>query len=335
MEDSQQDITFYGHVRRAKHVSCVNRRVSSLEGKKVLEIRQLQVFLAVWKKKSFSKATQEVNLTQPTISGHIKSLENTIGTKLFDRSGRDVIPTKAGHILYPYAKKIIQLQKQAQKELALFQKGDQGNLEIGGSNIPGQYILPELVGKFKENHKDIKVNLKVSDTHRITEAISIGDIEIGIVGAILNYPDLKFNKFLDDELVLICPPKTNPISEDEIEIEKLKQLPFIVREAGSGTRTSTEKQLKKILGFSFSSFNIVAEFGSNEAIKQAVKAGIGCAIVSKRSIEDDVRFGRLRIISIKGVKLYREFYLVHHNSRTLSPLAEAFMKFLKDTIPST
>ncbi len=298
----------------------------------MLEIRQLQVFLAVWKKRSFSKATQEVNLTQPTISGHIKSLEDTIGTKLFDRSGREIIPTKAGQILYPYAKKIIQLQKQAQKELSLFQKGDQGNLEIGGSNIPGQYILPDIIGKFKKNHEKIKVNLKVSDTHTITEAICIGDIELGIVGASLNYPELKFDKCLDDELVLICSNKSNPISEEEVEIEKLKRLPFVVREAGSGTRVSTEKQLKKALGFSFSSFNIVAEFGSNEAIKQAVKAGIGCAIVSKRSIEDDVRFGRLRIISIKGVKLYREFYLVYHNSRTLSPLAEAFKEFLLKNI---
>jgi len=300
----------------------------------VLEIRQLQVFLAVWKKRSFSKASQEVNLTQPTISGHIKSLENTIGIKLFDRSGRDIIPTKAGQILYPYAKKIIQLQKQAQKELVLFQKGDQGNLELGGSNIPGQYILPDLVGKFKKKHEKIKVNLKVADTHSIVDAISSGDIEIGIVGAKLNYPELDFKKCLDDELVLICSTNSNPIpkEEHEIEIEQLKRLPFIVREVGSGTRVSTEKQIKKNLGFSFSSFNIVAEFGSNEAIKQAVKAGIGCAIVSKRSIEDDIHFGRLRALSIKGVKLYREFYLVNHNSRTLSPLAKAFREFLLHTI---
>ncbi len=293
----------------------------------MLEIRQLQVFLAVWKRRSFSKASQEVNLTQPTISGHIKSLEHTLGASLFDRSGREVIPTKAGEILFPYAKKIIQLQHQAEKDISLFQKGDKGTLELGSSNVPGQYILPQLISSFKQQHQNIKITLKVSDTPSITESVAAGYTELGIVDSRIHYSDISFEQCLSDEMVFACPANFMSSDAKEVTIRDIKKVPFLTREPGSGTRTILEKALKTT-GTSLSSFNIIAEIGSNEAIKQAIKNGMGCSILSKCSIAEDIDLGRIHALKVSGANLLLNFYLIKHNHRTISPLGLSFRDFI-------
>ncbi len=302
-----------------------------LNGDYKVDIRQLQVFMAVWETGSFSHAAQRVHLTQPTVSGHIRSLEDQVGTRLFDRNGRDVTPTKAGELLYPYARQILRLQTQATREISLFLGKEKGSLEIGGSNIPGQYILPVLVGHFKKNHPDIQLMLRIGDTASITAAVASGELELGIVGAVLQRKALSFKACFEDEMVLVVPPGHPLARKQEIPLADLKDEPFIVRERGSGTRFATECALEATGELGLHGLKIIAEMGSTEAIRQAVKAGLGCAIVSRRAVEDDLEHGLLFSPALKGVDLHRQFYLVWHHKRTLSPLAQAFMEFISKT----
>ena len=303
----------------------VPRVPDNLQGTCLMDIRQLQVFMAVWETGSFSKAALRIHLTQPTVSGHIRSLEDTLGTRLFDRSGGAVAPTRAGRLLYPYARQILRLRDQASRELSLFLGKERGTLEVGGSNIPGQYILPRLAGDFKRGHPGTRLVLRVGDTASVISDVASGDLELGMVGAVLERKDLRFEACFHDELVLVVPPGSPLAGRDGVSLEELRGEPFIMREKGSGTRYATESALERAGGpGAFCRLKVVAEMGSTEAVRQAAKAGLGCAIVSRRAIEDDLRHGMLFSPRLHGVDLTRQFYLLWHEKRTLSPLAAAF-----------
>lgn len=294
----------------------------------MIEIRHIQVFLAVWKNRSFSRAAQEVHLTQPTVSGHIQVLEETLGVRLFDRGGKEVTPTKAGEILYPFARQILRLNLQAEREIAMFLGQEKGSLDLGGSNIPGQYILPGLIGRFKAKRPSIRVILRISDTAAIAAAVASGELELGMVGAVVQKKSLRFEPCFDDEMVLIVSPGHRLADCKKVSINNLASEPFILREKGSGTRLASERALQAAGNLQLSDLQIVAEMGSTEAIRQAVRAGLGCSIVSRRAVKDDLEHGLLHAPVLEGVQLSRKFYLIWHNQRTLSPLAHAFRSFL-------
>lgn len=294
----------------------------------MLDIHHLKIFLAVWQEKGFSGASKTIYLTQPTVSGHIKALEETLGTRLFDRTGKAVLPTKAGELLYPYARRIIQLVTEAEEVMGTFVKGESGQLRIGGSNIPGQYILPGLIGRFNTTKKDINIVLRVSDTAGIVEMVTSGEIELGMAGAIVDQSELTFEPCMDDQMVLILPKGHRLCNVDEVDFNDVLAEPFITREKGSGSRLTAEKALMSAGWPSFDKLNIVAEMGSTEAMRQAIKAGLGLAIISRRAVEDEIRTGIFHAVRIKGVDLRRKFYLLWRKDRTLSPLALAFRGFI-------
>ncbi len=293
----------------------------------MIDIRQLQVFLAVWEHRSFSKAAKAIFLTQPTVSGHIKTLEESLGVRLFDRAGKQVLPTKAGEILYPYARRMLELSKEIVTEIDIFKGADTGTVRLAGSNIPGQYILPALIGEFKQKKPKIEVELRIGDSQAVTEMVIERKIDMGMVGAVFESENLTFQPTFKDQLVLISPPEEKLSRGESVKIDKLQRLPFIFREHGSGTRLVTERALKEI-GIEPSRLKIVAEMGSTEAVKQAVKAGMGCAIVSERAVRDEVEHGLLRQYSIEGLGLERLFYMVCDKQRTLSPTCNSLQQFI-------
>ncbi|MDL1959045.1 MAG: LysR family transcriptional regulator [Deltaproteobacteria bacterium] len=294
----------------------------------MIETRQLQVFLAVWENRSFSRAAHEVHLTQPTVSGHIRVLEENLDVRLFDRSGKEVTPTKAGELLYSFARQILRLNLQAEREIAKFLGQEKGSLDLGGSNIPGQYILPGVIGRFKADRPNIKVILRISDTAAIAAAVASGELELGMVGAVVRGKSLSFEPCFHDDMVLIVPPGHRLADCKKASIDDLASEPFVLREKGSGTRLASERALQAAGNLQLSDLQIVAEMGSTEAIRQAVRAGLGCSIVSLRAVKDDLEHGLLHAPVLEGVQLSRQFYLIWHNQRTLSPLAHAFRSFL-------
>lgn len=292
-----------------------------------MDLWRLQIFCRVVELKSFSKAAKVVYLSQPTVSSHIKDLENHFECKLVDRLGREAIPTKAGSLLYGYATKIIALKQEAENAMAEFQGKIKGRLTIGGSTIPAGYILPPLLGRFKEDYPEVVVTLVQGDTERIINDTLEGNVELGIVGAKSQEVQLVQKRIINDQMFLIVPQRHKWATKPHVMMNELIGEPFIMREIGSGTRKSIEQVLHKA-GYSLGALNVVAEMGSTEAIRQGIKAGVGVSILSECAVAEELTTGSLKKVKIKGLTFKRAFYLTFHRSRTQSPLCRTFIKFL-------
>ena len=291
-----------------------------------MDIRKLEVFCKVYELRSFSRAGDETYLSQPTVGGHIKSLEDHLGCRLFDRLGKEVVPTRAGDILYEHAVKIIQLREETERAISLFQGKLKGKLLVGGSTIPGDYILPALLGEFRETYPDVVTSLKVGDTKQIVDMVLDAEIEVGMVGARLEHPSVIYHVFQEDELILAAAYGNTFSQRAPLSLGDLTTIPFVLREYGSGTRITLEQALREF-SFGLKKFNVVAEMGSTQAVKEAVRAGMGLSILSRRAVEDEIRFNLLVEIPVKGLAIKRHFYLVTHRSRTMFPICQAFWNF--------
>jgi len=292
-----------------------------------MDLWQLYIFLKVIELKSFSKAGKAVHLSQPTISSHIKDLEDYLGCKLIDRLGKEAAPTKAGELLYSYAKKLIALKDETEAAMAEFQGAIKGNLKIGGSTIPGGYILPKIIGGFIKKYPGAKISLNISSTDEIIAHILSGDFELAVVGAQTTDKKIWQEKMIEDELCLIISPGHQWIGKKSVSAEELSNEPFIIREAGSGTMKSFFSHMET-KGLSRESLNITAEMGSTEAVKEGVKSGLGVSIISRIAAASEIASGSLSAIDIEGIKLSRSFYLTGHKERTPSPICRAFKEFM-------
>jgi DNA-binding transcriptional LysR family regulator len=292
-----------------------------------MDIHHLKVFASVYKHKSFSKAAEELNLTQPTVSDHIRSLEGELNCKLFDRLSRKILPTKEAGALIGRAQEIIDKTEGFKDILREFKKDLSGHLIIGASTIPGTYILPGLTASFRKKHPSVLFEIIVSDSREIINKVSEHEFLIGIAGAKLEAKQVHYEPFLDDELVAIA--------SDSFEVKKgigIKDLagyPLVMRERGSGTRREFEKILERE-GLDPHQLNIVGIFGSTDAIKQAVKEGMGISILSRRSVKGELKCGMLREVKIKDADMKRQFYIITHKKRTLPHLYKTFLDYLLD-----
>jgi DNA-binding transcriptional LysR family regulator len=293
-----------------------------------VDLWRLQVFCGVVEQSSFSKAAAVIRLSQPTVSSHVKDLEDHFSCKLVDRLGRTAAPTKAGQLLYDYAKQLLQLKEDTEKALAEFQGKMIGHLTIGGSTIPGGYILPALIGHFKRTYPDIFITLIQGDSADIVSDVSGGKVELGVVGTPARQPRLAEQRFMEDQMYLFVSAEHKWANEDSVSLEMLATEPFILREVGSGTRTSIEVALQNA-GHWLTDLNVVAEMGSTEAVRESIKSGVGISILSACAFEEDTRKGIVRGIPIEGISLLRSFYLITDKQRTQSPLCQAFIEFLK------
>jgi DNA-binding transcriptional LysR family regulator len=292
-----------------------------------LDLRQIEVFYYVARLGSFSKAAEALLLTQPTISGHIKALEDNISLVLFDRLGRGISLTRAGEVLYGYAKRLLATKTAALQALQELQGGVQGELVVGGSSIPGQYILPIVLGDFKRHYPGIIVLLRITDTMETLERIIHGDLELGLVGAHVPHPQVAYQPFVHDELVVAVPPGHPWAVQQQVALMALPTEPFIQRERGSGSRLVIERTLQQH-GLEPTCLRVTAEMGSTEAIKQGIKAGVGISIISRLALADELRARTLCAITVEEVAFRRSFYIIHHKVRAMAPLAQTFARFL-------
>lgn len=293
-----------------------------------MDLWQLKVFCKVIELKSFSKAGSAVYLSQPTVSSHIKDLEEGVGCKLIDRLPKEALPTRAGEILYGYAKKLLSLRDEAETALAEFQGTIRGRLMIGGSTIPGVYILPRTVGMYTRKYPDVKISLVIGDTGSIIHQILSGELELGVVGALSEDAGIEQEILFEDEMRLIVPASQRWSGKTEVTLDALQKEPFIIRESGSGTLKSIQRSFEQ-KGRSIRKLNVCAEMGSTEAVLQAIKAEAGVSILSTLAVSEDVREGRLRALKIRGVALQQRFYTTRLRKRTPSPLCKSFLEFLK------
>jgi DNA-binding transcriptional LysR family regulator len=293
------------------------------------DLRQLQIFQKVVELRSYSDAAKAVHLAQASVSERMASLERMIGMKLLDRVGREIVPTKAGELLYKEAIKHLELKRQTCMELEAFLGIRKGDIEIGGSTIPAEYILPGIIRRFREDYPDIIVRLRIGDSDEISQLVSKGMLEFGVVGSRVKARGLMYREIWKDELVLVVPPSHRWARRQAISPQELSQEPFIQRERGSGTRQMLEQRLLRAGSAGLDSFRVVSQLGSSTAVKEGIRNGLGVSILSRRAVVHEVEEGSLKIIPLEKISLQRSFYLIHDRGRTQSPLCRILFEFLQ------
>jgi len=293
-----------------------------------MDLWQLNIFCKVVELNGFSKAGNAIHLSQPTISSHIKDLENHFGCQLIDRLGKKAVPTKAGELLYQYARKLIALRDEIEAAMAEFHGRIKGRLVIGGSTIPGGYILPKYIGAFTKVYPEVTISLIIGDTDKIIQDVFSGSPEFGIVGAKTENKYISQEKLIEDEMRLIVTCDHKWAEKKHISPNLMFKEPFIVRERGSGTLKSIILSLKE-KGYSSENLNIIAELGSTEAVIQGIKNKVGISILSTIAVAEELKAGTLKALTIEELNLKRSFYLITHKQRSSSPLCKAFITFLK------
>ncbi len=294
------------------------------------DLRQLEAFCKVVELKSFSKAAKSVFLAQASVSERIATLENMVGTQLLDRLGRQVVPTKAGDLLYKHALRVLETKKTACLEMEAFLGMRQGEVHLGGSTIPGEYILPMVVGRFRETYPFISARLTISDTSAIEKQVADGKLELGVIGSKGFQKHISYQKLWQDELVVAVPAEHGLAKYKEVSLEALATEPFILREEGSGTLRITESYLENTGLNGVGSLDVVARFGSSTAVKEGIKAGLGISILSLRAIGTELKAGIIKALRVKDLRMSRWFYLITDDRRTASPQCKAMLNFLAE-----
>jgi DNA-binding transcriptional LysR family regulator len=293
-----------------------------------MDLWQLNIFVAVVENKSFSKASEAINLSQPTVSSHIKELEDYFKCRLLDRLGKITEPTKAGEILYQHAKKILSLKDETETAMHDFLGKTKGSLALGGSTIPSGYILPKIIGPFSKKFPEIHIEVFAGDTNQIIEEIKKGKIEVGIVGAKIEDPLIFQEEFVTDEMRLIVPSDHKWAKKTSVGFPELIKETLIAREKGSGTWQSILKSMDRA-GFDPKTLNAPVTMGNTVSVIQAILHHVGISILSTIAVQDDIDKGRLKALSVQGLDLNRFFYLTTSTKRALSPISKKFIEFAR------
>jgi DNA-binding transcriptional LysR family regulator len=292
-----------------------------------MDLHKLAVYCKVIELKSFTRAAEAMLLSQPTISEHIRALEQEVGQRLINRLGREIKASEAGNILYGYARKMLRLQQEALEALGHYSGNLAGRMAIGAGTIPGAYILPKKIGAFKKSYPDITIILRIAGSRTIANEILSGELEMGILGAQWRENGLTWQEIFNDELILAVAADHPWAKQPQITLQQLTTEPFLMRDHSSGTRRALGRILEQH-GLNPSHLNVVAEMGTTEAIRQSIKASIGISILSSQAVKDDIAHGSLVQVAIEGVKMIRPFYMVTRKNQTLSPLCTAFIDTL-------
>lgn len=292
-----------------------------------MDIRKIEAFTKVYEHSSFSRAGKALYLSQPTISAHVASLEQELGVLLFDRIGRTVVPTKAGEILYMHALRIFDAADLALSEIHTLQERFTGRLDIGGSTIPANYILPERLASFWKMFPEVVLDLRVGDSEEIITAVRDNILMIGIVGGVLNTPELVYEPMFQDTLVLVMTPE---LQQRIVRCDTdtfLRSLPWVMREEGSGTRLAMASGLAR-LGIDVRALKATITVRNASVMSRCIQSGMGAAVTSSLTVQDSLDDGRLVAVNVPGLRLERCFYIVHNKRRTLFPAAVKLIEFL-------
>jgi len=294
-----------------------------------MDTRQLQAFCAVVERESFSQAAERLGVTQPAVSLQVRALEERLGRKLLDRSGRRVEPTEAGLVLYRSAQGVLAAEEQMLVELAEDDSGAlHGRLAIGASTGPGAHLVPLLLCEFARSHPDLHVALSIADTDAVIDRVAERELELGVVGALRRHRSLEFEPLARDEIVLAVPPG-HPFAGREVSLEELKGETLVVMQEGAGVRHVIEDELRRA-GLRVRELESRLELGLPESVKSAVTGGFGVAFISRTGIEAEVAAGTLATARVAGVEPARQIYVVRPRGRTLTRAAGGFLAFARE-----
>jgi DNA-binding transcriptional LysR family regulator len=290
-----------------------------------MTFRQVEVFLAVVREGSFNQAAGRVHLSQPTLSEHVAELERELGARLFLRHGRRISLTEAGRVFADYAARVLSTADNARQAVADLEGLRRGSLVVGASTTPGVYVLPQIVAAFRRRYPGVALSLRIANSRTIEERVRRHELDLGVVGGhVLGADEHCLAAGLVDELVLVVPPRHPWAGRGVIGLRQLRQAPLLMREEGSATRQLTERALQRA-GLAC---RAAMELDHTEAIKQAVMAGLGIALVSVHAVRGEVATRRLATLRVRGLRLRRHFHVIHDEQRPLSASGRAFVALL-------
>jgi DNA-binding transcriptional LysR family regulator len=285
---------------------------------------QLRTFLAVARHQTISHATRELALTQSAISRQIINLEASLGVQLFARRGRRLLLTQAGETLRDHASRAAQVITDARNAIDGLKGLVRGRLGIAAASTVGTYVLPRVLGDFKVRYPGIEVSLSITNKQQVMRGLLAAAWELGFVGPPVPYAELAMEEYVRDEMVLIVSPRHRLAGRATVSAAQLEGEPFILREPGSGTREVIEAEMQRARV----SLRGAMEFGSTEAVKEAVAANLGISVVSAHAVTQELRLNRLRAIRIADLNLRHPFCLLYLRHGPLSPAAAAFRRAL-------
>ena len=284
----------------------------------------LALFHAVAQAGGISRGAERLHVSQPAVSKQIKELEDTLGVRLLERLPRGSRLTDGGKLLAQYVQRMAVVEEETARAIEEFRGVKRGRLAVGASTIIGAYLLPQLFGEFHRQHPDIELELEIANTETIQNQLMAGSIEVGLTEGLMEAEHLDSEVFHEDELVAIAPRGHPLLKQKRVTARELCREPFILREAGSGTRAVVERALGK-RGLKVKP---VLSLASPEAIKRAVIAGVGIAIVSRLAISCELQIGSLAVIPVKDLAIHRPLHLQKLRSKTPSPAVSQFLKLL-------
>ncbi|WP_066254237.1 LysR family transcriptional regulator [Neobacillus drentensis] len=288
--------------------------------------QQLLVFVTVADKQNFSRAAEALHMTQPAVSQYIQLLERTVGTKLLNRSNKYVRLNKAGEIVYHHAKEILGLYTKMQNLVDDLTNTATGGLSIGASYTFGEYVLPHIIARLREQYPLIKPTITIGNTHEIEELVNSNQIDLGIVEGEIKSKKLNIEAIAEDFMYIIVSAKHPSVKQKDLTLTALQEETWIVREQGSGTREATEGMFEK---FQFNPKDIM-EFGSTQIIKESVEAGLGVSLLSHWVIHKELKLQKLHTLKIKGFPIFRKFLLVTPSTKFQTKASEIFINLLRD-----
>jgi DNA-binding transcriptional LysR family regulator len=290
-----------------------------------MNIEHLYTFQEVVRLGSFSEVAKKLGVSQPAVTFQIQKLEQELGIKLIDRRQKTIAPTAAGRRLLLFAEAVDIEREHLQRELEKMREDVAGELLIGASTIPGEYLLPVLLAKFKQDHPDVRIQVDISDSARVIAGVRAGTFEVGFCGIKPDGHDLDSFRTASDEIVLIVPPAHPFPSKEEVAPEELENEALIFREATSGTQRVLEERLARA-GLDIRKWTPQLVLGSTQAVVLAVAAGAGIAFVSDIAVRGQ---GGIKSVAVRGLNLTRDFYCIYRKERIVSRLSEEFINYIR------
>lgn len=293
-----------------------------------MNLHHLKVFHAVAHSGNFSHAAQRLFLSQPAVSVQVRRLEQALGVPLVEVYGRQVHLTQAGVRLKEYADQILRMEKDAEEAMAEFQDPTRGSIRVGASTTPGTYLLPGMIAEFRHLHPGVQVALVIGNTRAITSKLLANDLDLGIVGEETPADNgLILEPWVTDQMVIIAPPDHRLSRAQTVSSEEVLAEPLILREPGSSTREVFVAHVR-VRGLEAVPH---LELSNTEAVKQAVAAGLGLAVVSLLTVQTEIRAGRLQVLNVPDLRLERQLHLAWHVGKRLSLGGNAWLGFLRSS----
>ncbi len=292
-----------------------------------MNFEQLRTFQAVALQSGFSRAAESLYLSQSTVSMQVAALEKELGVKLLERLGRRVVLTDAGDSMLSYATRILSQLDDARRTMAAFRGLEAGELLVAASPTIGSYVVPELFGAFRRLYPGVRLELNIASTSRVVEHVISGKMDLGLVEGRVVEPEVDVVPFQMDQLVLIVPPGHHWCDREFVTVSDLAEEPFLEREPGSGSREIVMGRLAE----QGVKIKLALELGSPEAIKRAVRTGLGVAIVSRVAVEAELAAGLLVSVPVSGLQLTRPFQTALHRNKYIAPPLEAFLQLLRNS----